>query len=43
MIKQVFYWLLNKGVLVAALLINVISFVVLAIVLFILNWYHKNH
>jgi hypothetical protein len=43
MFKEVFSWLLNKGIVDATIIFNGISYIVLAIAMFILNWYHKHH
>jgi hypothetical protein len=38
MYKGIFYWLLNKGILRAALILNSILYSVLSVELWILNW-----
>jgi len=43
MCKDIFKWLLSKSLLGAALTINLISYIILAVAMIILNWYHKHH
>lgn len=43
MFRQVFDWLLNKGVATAMLILNGIFYAVLAVAMAILHWYNKNH
>jgi hypothetical protein len=43
MCKDIFRWLLNKGLMTATLIVNAIFYIVLAIMMYILNWYHKHH
>jgi hypothetical protein len=38
MYRSVFYWLLNKGLLRAALILNSIAYAILGVMLWILNW-----
>jgi hypothetical protein len=41
--KDAFEWLLEKGIVTAVLIINLIYIIIFAIVMYALNWYHKNH
>jgi hypothetical protein len=41
--KDAFEWLLEKGIVTALLIINLIYIIIFAIVMYALNWYHKNH
>lgn len=43
MCRSIFKWLLSKGIMGAALILNLISAIILGIAMFILNWYYKNH
>ena len=41
--KDVFEWLLNKGLVTALLIVNLIYMAVCGIVMYALHWYHKHH
>ena len=41
--KESFEWLLEKGIVTAVLLMNLVYVLVFVVVMYILNWYHKNH
>jgi hypothetical protein len=41
--KEAFEWLLGKGILTAVLIMNLVYVLVFVVVMYILNWYHKNH
>lgn len=43
MFREVFDWLLNKGVAAATLIINLIAYAVLAVAMAVLHWYNKHH
>ena len=41
--KEAFEWLLEKGIVTALLIVNLVYVLIFAIVMYALNWYHKNH
>jgi hypothetical protein len=41
--KEAFEWLLEKGIVTAVLLMNLVYVLVFVVVMYVLNWYHKNH
>ena len=41
--KSTFEWLLDKGIVTALLIVNLVYVLVFVVVMYILNWYHKNH
>ena len=41
--KDIFEWLLDKGIVTAVLIINLIYALIFVIVMYALNWYHKHH
>jgi len=41
--KEAFEWLLEKGIVTALLIVNLIYVLIFVIVMYVLNWYHKNH
>jgi hypothetical protein len=43
MCKQIFKYLLQKGLVWSVLTINFISYIILAVAMYVLNWYHKHH
>ena len=41
--KDAFEWLLDKGIVTALLIVNLIYVLIFAAVMYILNWYHNKH
>jgi len=41
--KEAFEWLLEKGIVTAVLLMNLVYVLVFVALMYVLNWYHKNH
>jgi hypothetical protein len=41
--KEAFEWLLEKGIVTAVLIMNLIYVLVFVALMYVLNWYHKNH
>lgn len=41
--KDAFEWLLEKGIVTALLIVNLVYVLIFAAVMYVLNWYHKNH
>jgi len=41
--KDTFEWLLDKGIVTALLIVNLVYVLVFVAVMYVLNWYHKNH
>jgi hypothetical protein len=41
--KEAFEWLLEKGIVTALLIVNLVYVLVFVAVMYVLNWYHKNH
>jgi len=41
--KDAFEWLLDKGIVTALLIVNLVYVLIFVAVMYALNWYHKNH
>ena len=41
--KDAFEWLLEKGIVTALLIVNLVYVLIFDAVMYVLNWYHKNH